>query len=477
MSNKSLAPYKAYKATSIPWIESIPSHWKEERAKWLFTRLQRVPDEKDDVVTCFRDGVVTLRKNRRTSGFTESLKEIGYQAVRKGELVIHAMDAFAGAIGVSDSDGKCTPVYSICKPSPNANSHYYAFIVREMARTGFILSLSKGIRERSTDFRFETFANQIIPLPPLDEQQKIVNFIQQQDRRIRRFIRNKQKLIWLLEEKYRLQSERLLTHGEPCASDYQIVEIDEPITIPAHWMAVPLVRCVTKRVDYRGATPTKTEEGVFLVTAKNVQKGKIDYEKSKEFVAAEQYDVIMRRGKPQINDLLFTTEAPLGNAALVDREDIALAQRIIKFTPDEAVIEPFFLLGSVLSGYFQDQLKRRATGSTAQGIKASKLPQLMILLPPKDEQGRLVKKLRLLIASFEFTKGKISREIALLKEYRSRLIADAVTGKIDLRSVPLEQTDETIEEELFNISSNGFDADTETEVEDEELLEEAAHAN
>ena len=106
--------YDEYKATEIPWLDTIPSHWAEKRAKYLFNKENRQPLEEDEVITCFRDGVVTLRKNRRTTGFTESLKEIGYQGIKKGDLVIHQMDAFAGATGVSDSDGKGTPVYSVC---------------------------------------------------------------------------------------------------------------------------------------------------------------------------------------------------------------------------------------------------------------------------------------------------------------------------------------------------------------------------
>ena len=160
--------------------------------------MKRPVREADEVVTCFRDGTVTLRRNRRLRSFTESLKEIGYQGIRRGDLVIHAMDAFAGAIGVADSDGKGTPVYSVCEPGPTANSHYYAYVVREMARSQWIQALAKGIRERSTDFRFDEFASQQLPLPPLSEQAAIVRFFKHADRRIRRSIGAKQKLIALL---------------------------------------------------------------------------------------------------------------------------------------------------------------------------------------------------------------------------------------------------------------------------------------
>lgn len=108
-----LKPYAEMKNSGIAWLGHVPEHWGLRGGKWLFRKVDRPVRDIDDVVTCFRDGTVTLRKNRRVSGFTESLKEIGYQGIRRGDLVIHAMDAFAGAIGVADSDGKGTPVYSV----------------------------------------------------------------------------------------------------------------------------------------------------------------------------------------------------------------------------------------------------------------------------------------------------------------------------------------------------------------------------
>ena len=155
----------------------MPGHWEVRRGGWLFRKMDRPVRDIDEVITCFRDGRVTLRKNRRTEGFTESLQEIGYQSIRKGDLVIHQMDAFAGAVGVSDSDGKGTPVYSVCRPTQYADSFYFAHIVREMARNQWILALAKGIRERSTDFRYSELARQLLPLPPLSEQAAIVRYL------------------------------------------------------------------------------------------------------------------------------------------------------------------------------------------------------------------------------------------------------------------------------------------------------------
>ena len=169
--------YENYTLAPVPWIEKMPLHWKLVRGKHLYQKMQRPTSNIDEVVTCFRDGTVTLRKNRRITGFTESLKEIGYQGIKKGDLVIHVMDAFAGSIGVSDSDGKGTPVYNVCQAKGDSNNQYYALLLREMARTGFIQSLYRGIRERSSDFRFEVFAAQFYPLPPRPEQGQLVRFL------------------------------------------------------------------------------------------------------------------------------------------------------------------------------------------------------------------------------------------------------------------------------------------------------------
>ena len=172
-----LTPNVPMKDSGIPWMGEIPAHWETMRAKYMFKKEKREVRPEDKVITCFRDGQVTLRENRRTTGFTESITEIGYQGIRKGDLVIHQMDAFAGSIGVSDSDGKGTSVYHCCTPKGPYLPEYYALALREMARAGFIQSLYRGIRERSSDFNFQTFGKQFLPIPPEKEQREIVKYI------------------------------------------------------------------------------------------------------------------------------------------------------------------------------------------------------------------------------------------------------------------------------------------------------------
>ena len=185
---RGLNPNVPMKDSGIPWIGQIPAHWEIKRAKYMFKKEKREVRPEDKVITCFRDGQVTLRENRRTTGFTESITEIGYQGIRKGDLVIHQMDAFAGSIGVSDSDGKGTSVYHCCTPKGAYLPEYYALALREMARTGFIQSLYRGIRERSSDFNFQTFGKQYLPVPPEKEQHEIVEFIRSRTAKIDKMI-------------------------------------------------------------------------------------------------------------------------------------------------------------------------------------------------------------------------------------------------------------------------------------------------
>lgn len=142
-------------------------------------------------------------------------------------------------------------------------------------------------------------------------------------------------------------------------------------------------------VDYRGKTPTKTDNGIFLVTAKNVKDGFIDYETSQEYISEVDYEEVMHRGKPEIGDVLITTEAPCGNVAQVNKADIALAQRIIKYRGHSDVVDNTYLKHYLLSPEFKKILNAKSSGGTVQGIKGSILHQQEIKYPNYEEQKKI----------------------------------------------------------------------------------------
>ena len=166
--------------------------------------------------------------------------------------------------------------------------------------------------------------------------------------------------------------------------------------LPTGWAWAPL-QDIVQFIDYRGKTPTKTEAGVPLITAKNIRRGWINPE-PREFVSEATYSEWMTRGLPALGDILFTTEAPLGNAALVDLSGpFALAQRTICFAPFANLHTPF-LMYVLLSPWFSEELGRRATGMTATGIKAAKLRLIRVPIPPVEEQQRIAGRVEELMA-------------------------------------------------------------------------------
>ena len=142
-------------------------------------------------------------------------------------------------------------------------------------------------------------------------------------------------------------------------------------------------------MDYRGKTPTKIDCGIFLVTAKNVKAGYIDYESSKEYISEDNYEEVMHRGKPKIGDVLITTEAPCGNVAQVDSSNIALAQRIIKYRGHKNEIDNTYLKHYMLAPHFQKLLFEKSSGGTVQGIKGSILHQQYVMYPRYAEQVKI----------------------------------------------------------------------------------------
>jgi len=446
-----LKPYPEYKDTGLPWLGEVPERWEMRRGKWIFRKVDRPVQDSDEVITCFRDGVVTLRKNRRVRGFTESLKEIGYQGIRRGDLVIHAMDAFAGAIGVADSDGKGTPVYSVCEPEPMANAHYYAYMLREMARSQWIQALAKGIRERSTDFRFDGFGSQPVPLPPLSEQAAIVRFLDYMDRRIRKYIRAKQKLIKLLKEQKQAIIHRAVTRG---------LDPNVPLKpsgnrwfpeVPCHWKVLPMRRVIHSAIDGPHFSPTYLDTGIPFLSARNVKADEWNLESAK-YISESDYKNFSRRVRPEIGDVLYTKGGTTGVARVVDLTfPFQVWVHIAVLTVNKGTIDPEFLAIVLNSPRCYEQSQLFTRGATNQDLGLGRMQDIEFPVPPAlTEQLAIVRYLRDVLRQVLDTISHSHREISLLREYRTRLIADVVTGKVDVREAAARLSDEPDESVLLD---------------------------
>ncbi|MBB6679943.1 restriction endonuclease subunit S [Aequorivita sp. 609] len=173
---------------------------------------------------------------------------------------------------------------------------------------------------------------------------------------------------------------------------------------------------VTSYVDYRGRAPQKSEQGHFLVTAKNIKKGFIDYNCSKEYVDKIDYSTVMSKGRPRIGDVLFTTEAPMGNVAQVNLENIALAQRVIKFRGNDNLTNSY-LLYYMLSSVFQKAINKKAIGTTVQGISGKELHKTKISYPGLKEQ----QKIATFLTAIDNRLQSLEKKKSLLEEYKKGL--------------------------------------------------------
>ncbi|HRI71791.1 MAG TPA: restriction endonuclease subunit S, partial [Polyangium sp.] len=246
-----LTNYPTYKASGVPWVDEVPTHWSMLRGKTLFAECRTPAHENDEIVTCFRDGQVTLRRNRRTRGFVIATKEIGYQHVQKGQLVVNSVDAAAGAVGVSDSDGKCADKYLVCTPQrPEYVPDYFSWTLRVMAQMGFIASVCESVAGRPQRLRYSTFAQLQLPVPPIEEQQAIVQFLNSAGHRLKRYIAAQMKLLALLEEQKNALVLAAVTRGHANNVPLRQINLLGVEQIPAHWSVIParhLFRAVTRR--------------------------------------------------------------------------------------------------------------------------------------------------------------------------------------------------------------------------------------
>ena len=246
------------KDSGIEWIGDIPVSWAVLRGKNILTLLERPVLEADGVITCFRDGMVTLRSNRREDGFTMSDKEIGYQGIDVGDLVVHGMDGFAGAIGISDSRGKATPVLNVMDSSQN--KRFLMYYLRSAAHCGLFLSLSTGIRVRSCDTNWNKIKNVLFALPTTFEQQRIVSFLDTECARIDAVIEQTRASI----EEYKKLKQAVITQAVTKGirpnrpmKDSGIEWIGE---IPSDWL-VNTIKNVANTCS--GGTPNSSDETLY----------------------------------------------------------------------------------------------------------------------------------------------------------------------------------------------------------------------
>ena len=333
--------------------------------------------------------------------------------------------------GALNGVGFGTTELHVLSPGPELDGRflYYLTVSDCFRKTGEAWMTGSAGQKRVSE---EFVRNYRAAIPPLPQQRAIACFLDRKTAKIDALVATKERVLRLLAEKRRALITRAVTRGLNPNVPLRDSGLPWLGQIPKHWKLAGFTKYLRSLVDYRGKTPEKAPSGTFLVTARNIRDGFIDYEASQEFVEPAAYEEAMHRGKPKIGDLLLTTEAPLGQSALVDREDIALAQRVIKLEYDHGVLLNEFVLGWIRSAPFQWQLTSLATGSTALGIKGERLHMLRNLIPSLEEQQMIVAHIKRETAKLDTLRAAAERTLGLSKERRAALITAAVTGRIEV---------------------------------------------
>ncbi|WP_330440041.1 restriction endonuclease subunit S [Streptomyces griseoaurantiacus] len=364
-------------------------------------------------MTAFRDGEVTLRSNRRTEGFTNAIHEIGYQGIREGDLVVHGMDGFAGAIGVSDSDGKASPVVHTYVPNDDVDARYMAYALRTMALSGYVTTLAKGIRERSTSFDAPTLANVHLPTPPLAEQRRIADFLDTETTRIDALKHARNTQVHALTE--RLEAERDSLFGDT----------RDNAPVPLMHLTDPYRPIVYGIVQAGPEFP----DGIPYIKTGDLKKL---HPSSLSRTSPEIHEQF-RRAAVHPGDIVMAMRASIGAVAIVPPElpEANLTQGTARIAATDGVSNEW-LFHALQARRVREQCDLRAVGSTFRTLNIWDLRRIIVRRPSFADQKEIVAQFKQIEARHASLTDKAERQIALLTERRQALITAAVTGQFDV---------------------------------------------
>ncbi|MEG3349042.1 restriction endonuclease subunit S [Novacetimonas sp. GS1] len=441
----SFPKYPAYKDSGVEWIGDIPVGWEITPLKTVASISTSNVDKKSyngehSVYLC--NYVDVFYNNDITSDIkfmqaTASKKQIETFSLITDDVLITKDSESAEEIAI--------PAY-IPHHLDNTLCGYHLAILRSNRRLSgrflfwFFLSAALKFEVKCkanglTRVGLSQYAlnNIVFPLPPLPEQQAIASFLDRECGKIDALIAEQERLIALLAEKRQAVISHAVTKGLTPNAPMKDSGIPWIGMVPEGWEILSLNKVVRNFIDYRGVTPNKVESGIPLITASCIKHGRIDHSIDPVFITEKEYNRRMTRGFPRAGDVILTTEAPLGEVAIVEDALISPGQRMILFKLHESMSN-FYMKLYYLSDIGRQELRSRASGSTASGIRADRLRASAIPVPPLNEQKEICAYIDRKTSTFESLEQQIRYELDILKERRAALISAAVTGKIDVRA-------------------------------------------
>jgi type I restriction enzyme S subunit len=456
---RDLKPYPAMKDSRVPWLGQVPEHWRLQRMKTLLReRVQKGFPNEPLLAATQSKGVV--RKEQYESRTVLALKDLHLlKLVRVGDFVI-SLRSFQGGIEYAREQGIISPAYTVLYVTV---PEMHGFLARLFKSTPYVENLSlfvTGIRQ-GQNIDYEKLARAQVPVPTPAEQAAIVRFLGHADRRIRRYIRAKQNLIKLLEQQKQAIIHRAVTCGFDANVPFKPSGLDWVGDVPEQW-DVRRLKSLVQRIDH-GVSPQaenylagRASWGV--LKAGCVNRGVFREEEHKRLPSGFDIDPSLA---VRVGDVLVSRAS--GSPELVGSVGRvrALSYRLIlsdkTFRPIfREGIEPDFMVLAMNSRYYREQVRQAISGAEglANNLPLSSLRSFRFVVPKKvAEQQFIVREVDATVSSLQATVVKAEREIALLREYRTRLVADVVTGKLDVREAaarlpaeaeelePLDETD------------------------------------
>lgn len=405
------------KDSGLQWAGDIPQYWNIAKGKQFMAVLERPVRDDDNVITCFRDGEVTLRSNRREDGFTVATVEAGYQGIEPGDLVVHGMDGFAGAIGISDSRGKGTPALNVL--SCSENKKYIMYLLRAMAYTEVFMALSTGIRVRTCDTNWKKLKSLDYLIPPADEQQCIADFLDAKCAEIDALTADIQTQIDTLEQYKRSVITETVTKGLNPNAEMKDSGIQWIGNMPAHWDVVR-----GKYILHYMQKPVREDDGVITC----FRDGEVTLRSNRREEGFTMSDKEIGYQGIDVGDLVVHgMDGFAGSIGISDSRGKASPVLNVLDT-DQCKRYIMYYLRSMA---YSDVFLALATGIRVRScdLRWNKLAELSYPVPPLDEQNAIVKHIDSVLSKADAVIADKEAQLATLDEYKKSLIFEYVTGK------------------------------------------------
>lgn len=433
-----LKPYAAYKDSGQEWLGSVPEHWDVIPNRAVFDEVKdRNRSQEEMLSVTITRGIVPQRSLLADSSKKDSSNtdKSAYKLVIPGDVAYNKMRAWQGALGTSRLRGIVSPAYVVLRPRTPANPWFYHHLYRTPAFAKEAERWSYGITSDMWSLRPEHFKVIGTVLPPPDEQTAIVRFLDHANRKIDGFIRAKRKLIALLNEQKQAIIHRAVARGIDDVVPLKQLGSRWFESIPDSWDVVTLGRVLNAAIDGPHFSPQYREQGIPFLSARNIRSDRWLLEDAK-FICESDYKKFCERVRPEIGDVLYTKGGTTGIARAVDLDfPFQVWVHIAVLKLDRRLIDPEFLAFCLNSSRCYEQAQLFTRGATNQDLGLGRMKRIEIPLPPSiDTQVTIVQWLNARLQAFSSAVTRTEREIALMQEYRTRLTADIVTGKLDVRA-------------------------------------------